>query len=597
VDTQLGIGMARSPRVPAVGAGRESCSGSPSISIEGIEATQAIQFYRSGSRLAPGTAEPDNAIPLIAGKPVVIRVYTDLRVGPALEGTLSLEGEAWFREADGAGPWRPAWRFPAPVPGKPAARIERGRPADTLNFRIDGRDAAGRLQVRARVEADVPGAGRIAASVETALSFIEAPPLRIWIHGIRCRAGGIDLPAPTPAEALETLAFVRKTYPVARIEVAGHDALDFEGDFQGSTAAGPGAGWRALLLRLYRLRRAGGGREIHYGLLPRDAPTGPFGGYGSHLGVAASRAGEPTAMAQEIGHALGRKHAPGSGDPEVDPSYPDYGGPPGSIGEYGFDTSTGDVFRPDSASDFMTNRGRYWVSPHTYRGILEALLAREDGAGGAGGEARAPGLSPPPAGLPGAALAVEITSPRLPPPPAIVSGEAEVRWRAACADPRGIAFQLRYSADGGRTWTPVDAGLEYGRARLDFDRLPGGDDSSLQVTASTLLERAAAEIGPFRVLRKPRRAMIAGAAGSMLAPGGFIELLGCAHSADGFAGDGDLVWRSSIQGLLGTGSALFVAGLLPGEHRISLVAPDGVGGETRAEVSVIVPHTVAGKAR
>jgi hypothetical protein len=570
--------------------GEGSRPGPPCISIEGLEATQAVQFYRSVE--GPGTAyaEPDNAIPLIAAKPLAIRVYADLRVSPALEGTLPVDGTLWYREAGGGGPWREAWRFPGTVGGKAAARIDRGRAADTLNFRISGEDTTGSLQVRASVRTDVPGAGRVEASHEMELSFIAVPPLRIWLHGIRCFTNGTDLPAPTPAEALETMAFLRRTYPTGRIEVAGYDVLDFDGDFLGSTPAGPGAGWRALLLRLYRLRSAGGNREIHYGLLPRDAPTGPFGGYGSHLGVGASRAGEQTAMAQEIGHALGRKHAPGSGDQAVDPTYPDYRGlPPGSIGEHGFDSSTGEVFPPDFVSDFMTNRGPYWVSPHTYRGILKELLAGENETGGGGGESRASGLPASSAGTPAHSLAVEITSPRVPPPPAIVSGQAEVCWKASCADPRGIVFHLRYSTDGGRSWTPVDAGLDYGKARLDFDRLPGGDDSRLQIIASTLLETATAEIGPFRVGRKPRQALIAAVGRRVLAPRGLIELLGCAHSPDGFAAETDLTWRSSLQGFLGTGSALLATGLQPGEHVISLVAPDGMGGETRAEVIVIVP--------
>ena len=114
--------------------------------------------------------------------------------------------------------------------------------------------------------------------------------------------------------------------------------------------------------------------------------------------------------------------------------------------------------------------------------------------------------------------------------------------------------------------------------------------------ASTFLETASARIGPFRVARKPRRAMIAGAGGGVLAPQGFIELAGCAHSADGFAPEGDLAWWSSIQGFLGTGSVLFATGLLPGEQVISLVAPDGVGGETRAGAIVRVPVGVAGEA-
>ena len=52
-------------------------------------------------------------------------------------------------------------------------------------------------------------------------------------------------------------------------------------------------------------------------------------------------------LAQEIGHVLARIHAPCGGAVNVDPSYPTYASyPAGSIGEFGFDTLTNQVFRP-----------------------------------------------------------------------------------------------------------------------------------------------------------------------------------------------------------------------------------------------------------
>src|SRR6266540_5339833 len=60
--------------------------GRASLFIEGIEATQATQFYRSARHLEAAAAEPDNAVPLIAGKPLAIRVYPDPRVPQDLSG-------------------------------------------------------------------------------------------------------------------------------------------------------------------------------------------------------------------------------------------------------------------------------------------------------------------------------------------------------------------------------------------------------------------------------------------------------------------------------------------------------------------------------
>jgi hypothetical protein len=105
--------------------------------------------------------------------------------------------------------------------------------------------------------------------------------------------------------------------------------------------------------------------------------------------------------------------------------------------------------------------------------------------------------------------------------------------------------------------------------------------------ASTILQTATAETAPFRVRRQRRRAMIAGSDGAPLtrrAP--VVELVGTAHSPEGLAGEDELTWFSNRQGCLGRGSYLTADNLLPGEHAITLVAADGLGGETRARTVV-----------
>ena len=56
--------------------------GSFRLSIEGIEATQATQFYKSFRDLYAATAEPVKFVPRVARKPLAIRVYADFH-GPA----------------------------------------------------------------------------------------------------------------------------------------------------------------------------------------------------------------------------------------------------------------------------------------------------------------------------------------------------------------------------------------------------------------------------------------------------------------------------------------------------------------------------------
>ena len=50
------------------------------LTIEGIEATQATQFYQSSRHLHAPHSEPDNSVPLIERKHLAIRVYPDLQM-------------------------------------------------------------------------------------------------------------------------------------------------------------------------------------------------------------------------------------------------------------------------------------------------------------------------------------------------------------------------------------------------------------------------------------------------------------------------------------------------------------------------------------
>jgi hypothetical protein len=73
--------------------------------------------------------------------------------------------------------------------------------------------------------------------------------------------------------------------------------------------------------------------------------------------------------AHEIGHNLGRRHAPCGGSGNPDPSYP-YGG--ASIGQYATDIrSTTDIsfYTPSDHVDMMSYCSPEWISDYTYKGL------------------------------------------------------------------------------------------------------------------------------------------------------------------------------------------------------------------------------------
>jgi hypothetical protein len=88
--------------------------------------------------------------------------------------------------------------------------------------------------------------------------------------------------------------------------------------------------------------------------------------------IAACVVGLQGSFTHELGHLYGRDLHVGT-DPE-DPNYPNYGGDRWSIGEVGIDAGLAPLELKDPADwdDIMSGRDRRWISPYTYRAILNA---------------------------------------------------------------------------------------------------------------------------------------------------------------------------------------------------------------------------------
>jgi hypothetical protein len=103
-----------------------------------------------------------------------------------------------------------------------------------------------------------------------------------------------------------------------------------------------------------------------------------------------------------LGHVLGRDHAPCDNVTRcarplnTDDDYPLYSGfDSDSIGEFGFDTSTGNVLQPGNAHDVMGYSGNAWISPYTYKALMTRIPIDNGGVADiVAGDARALLLAP-----------------------------------------------------------------------------------------------------------------------------------------------------------------------------------------------------------
>lgn len=166
---------------------------------------------------------------------------------------------------------------------------------------------------------------------------------------------------------------------------------------------------------------------------------------------------------------------------------------------------------------------------------------------------------------------------------------ARVEWTIGDASEPHHAM-VRYSNDDGQTWQAVAAGLTDTRYLANLDTLPGGERCRFQVVISSGLRSAAAQTEPFPVPKKTCKAhLFSPREGDSFRAGQPVSFAGGGHSPDGgTCAFGEVIWRSNLEGMLGTGYQMVRSDLRPGKHRITLSLPGGGGGEESASVWITI---------
>jgi hypothetical protein len=390
------------------------------ISLTGMEVTQAIQFFRAADHIAlESEQKPDNSVPLISEKPTLVRVYytTDqdetFNQGKSFGLSVDLRGVKDDQALGSA-------LTPLNINTLFATRdnsvlTQRGRLTSSANFLLPGTwitpsQVAGpgfpifplRLTaqlgvrqfepwIRDRID---PDADQLTVD---GLIFNRSKDLSCVIVRIEYTGPGSGNGAGDPPsldECIQTLVPIRNINPTAELELflPPHEddwVVTFDGDLTAASTDGScGDEWGSLLDLLEDKARFAWGDDDAFwtGLLNPAINFQGVAGCGhvasGAMGVAAFKAGDSETGTHEIAHSYTLPHA----DENVE--FPDYSltGSFG-IGEFGVDVariSPSDlsnldnlVFGP-STTDFMFSVASFpvWTAPYTYQKSMEFVFAR-----------------------------------------------------------------------------------------------------------------------------------------------------------------------------------------------------------------------------
>ena len=345
----------------------------PRLQVKGVLLNQGIQL-------------PDGSVPLVAGRPGLLRV-----IGAASEYNLLTPVVRVGVTVPGQAPV--TFVIPAPGSGVPVAPDVTETPSQTWDVMLP----AALVQPDAQVSITLDPGGRNVTHPAWTLPCAPVPDLNIRFIPLAFSGAA---PALEPPEVQSYLDEITRLHPLAK--VVGSVGAPFTPSVPDLSTPDR---LNQVLFDLEAKRIADGAFQTYYqGIwsetlrVPRTG-IGFYGAPGSALcRTSLIRSGEAESSAHELGHNFGLRHAPCGAVVDADPGFPYSNGLIG-LGQPVDITGPGllsDEPEHSQFHDLMSYCGEFWISDYHYTKVLDARNL-EPGA-----------LGPPgsPSGLPSACLLV-----------------------------------------------------------------------------------------------------------------------------------------------------------------------------------------------
>lgn len=353
----------------------------PDMMVTAVETNQAVQ-------------RANNSVPLVTNKAMIVRVYAVSPEEPVNNVVVSLTAHRFGSQI---GQMNSA---PTTIPQS----TSRANPNSSVNFNVPIDWLSSNVTLTAKVDANNSYPREPNEDNNTfvrEISFTSVPDLQIKIVPINYTHQGPTRPGSYPAQRVDYISgWIERVYPIADTDITYHSTnYNFQGNLQEESSwlqlacAGnvcePVGGllWEMTLLKYAEL----GHLEspiVYYAFVPTENPFGRWfnsgiAGIGWISGPDCLYCRESVGLnlglndqtgslgGHEIGHNLGRYHAPCGGAGGPDPNFPHAGG---SIGEYGIDVPLLTYYTPADATDFMGYCDPSWISDYTYIGLFNEQL-------------------------------------------------------------------------------------------------------------------------------------------------------------------------------------------------------------------------------